>query len=50
MTKQKTYSVAKYFDDYYEKTIEKNLSLEDAEKLKYSLKPGVYVSYEVRED
>ncbi len=44
------WNVCKYFDDYYECVVSKHDTEEEAREARNKLVPGVYVSYEVREE
>jgi hypothetical protein len=45
-----SFSVCKYFDDHLDSAVKSNLSHEEAIKLRNSLTPGCYISYEMRPD
>jgi hypothetical protein len=42
------WTVCKYFDDHFERIVSEHKTKEEAEEARDKLKPGTYVSYEVR--
>lgn len=47
--KKEFYKIDRYFDDHYEKTVEENLSIEEARELVKKYPNGNYVSYQINQ-